>query len=294
MKENTKLLSALAVLMTVLPISGCFDSKSDVAAEMLNTNAELDKKALAGDLDPSDLSVDPETVRLDKDGSIIPENTYAPKDNNMSKEAKSAYEEFMSTPIQVSTPTTPPDIKGVSHKPMDAGSVVLRQPKLAPTEQRFYGENNEVKCSSAPSSFYCSDRYIIQVQQSKDRIVFKDGSEVVLTPAFNDTGSYLLTYIDKNKEVRPSANFIQAFGENQEFPVKYARVNNEACFYGKITFSGVDGSLLYNCYKPSDDIDNNLMIPIVAGEQTFSSKFTELELDTLTESNYKDFSPITP
>lgn len=295
MKKNTKFASALVVLTAALSASGCFDSKSDVAAEMLNTNAELDQKALSGDLDPSNLSVDPDTVKLDEDGSIIPQNTFAPQDNKLSKEARSAYDEFMSTPIQVSTPTALPDSNGISHKPMDAGSVVLKQPNLAPTDQQNYGENNEVKCSLGSGSFYCSDRYIIQVQQSRDRIVFKDGTEIVLTPDIKKAGSYLLTYIDKNKEVRPSANFIGSFGENNEFPVKYARVNNEACFYGEMTFSGVVGSVLYNCYKPSSDLaDKNLMIPIVSSKQTAEYNFTELELDTLTESNYEKFSGITP
>lgn len=295
MKKNVKMAYSLAVSMAVILTSGCFDSKSDVAAEILNTNAELDAKALEGDLDPSNLSVDPETVKLDENDDIIPQNAYAPKDNEQSKEAISAYEEFMATPIKISIPNTPPDSKGVSHKGMNAGGVVLKRPVVAPSDQQFYGGNNKVECSSEPNSFYCSDRYLMQVQQSKDRIVFKDGSEIVLTPAIDSPGSYLLTYIDKNKEALPSANFIQSFGDDQEFPVKYARVNGEACFYGQIVFSGVVDSLLYNCYKPSKDLANRkLMIPIVSGKQTFDSNFTELELNQLSESSYAAFSPITP
>ena len=44
----------------------------------------------------------------------------------------------------------------------------------------------------------------------------------------------------------------------------------------------------------SDVADKNLMIPIVSSKQTAEYNFTELELDTLTESNYEKFSSITP
>lgn len=278
---------SIAALATV----GCFDSESDIAAATLNANAAMDAAALSADGGTAT-----ENGRaIDEDGNVIPVNVNIPEEMDSSPESRSAYAEFLATSITTSAPKALPDKGGVSHKPMNSGSVVLKRPTLAPSNKPIYGGNNTVECATSPSSFYCSDQYLMQVQQSKNRIVLKDGTEVVLTPSFADSNAQILTYIDKNKQTKPSEYIFGAFGETRDLPIKYARINGEACIYGELYSSGVIDSLIYNCYKPGEDVsDLGLLLPLVSGQQTFDSTLTSLDIDLLPQSNYDSFVSLMP
>lgn len=292
----TTLFYATLIISASLATIGCFDSESDVAAATLNANAAMDSAAIDGSASSIDGSVVSEEGGISAaNEDTVSKNPNIPEYKTSSAESKSAYAEFLKNPITTKAPAGIPEKGGVSHKPMNSGSVVLKRPDIAPVDSPYYGEENTVKCATSPLSFYCSDQYLLQVQQSKNRIVFKDGTEVVLTPAFANSKTHILTYIGKNKQAQPSGNIIGAFGQTKELPVKYARINGEACVYGELYSSGVINSLIYNCYKPGEDVtDLGLLLPLVLGQQTFDSTFTSSDIELLPQSNYDSFVSLMP
>ncbi|MBO6224562.1 MAG: hypothetical protein J6N72_03780 [Psychrobacter sp.] len=286
--RKTTLFHAVLVSFSALTTVGCFNSESDIAAATLNANTAMDKAAIEG----ATPSIDDENNDPTK---IEASATSIPKEVTSSPESRSAYADFMASSTATKVPTGVPEKGGVSHKPMNNGSVVLKKPIVAPANSPSYGSANTVNCKTSPSSFYCSDQYILQVQQSKNRIVLNDGSEVVLTPAFEDPTTYMLTYVESNKQAHPSGEVISDFGDNSEFPVRYARVNGEACFYAELYSSAVISSLIYNCYKPGEDnTDLGLLTPLSFGQQSIDSKFTSYDLALLPQSNYDSFELIMP
>lgn len=271
------------IVISSLAVVGCLDSESDVAAATLNANKAMDSAipSMASDTNTEDAGENEEDT---------PKNPNIPENKVSSPESRSAYKSFMANPVSTSAPVGIPDKGGVSHKPMNSGSVVLNRPTIAPSDNPTYGGVNTVECETSPSSFYCSDQYLLQVQQSKNRIVFKDGTEVVLTPAYANSSTQMLTYVGKNNQAQPSGSIVGSFGDDGDLPVKYARVNGEACIYGEFYSSGVVGSLVYNCYKPGEDVtDLGLLVPLVLGEQTFKSTLTTSDLELIPKSNYDSF-----
>lgn len=288
------LMSTMSVLLT-----GCFDTDSRTAAETLNANAAMDIASVMPSMDDDGGN----TEITDEDYEIAEANTEISKtDPNTAvavgttpnnPEQQSAFDKFMSESLDSVVPTTLADKGGVSHTPMaSTGKILLKPYKHATTNVINYNGDNSVVCADQEqgAAFYCSDEYLMQVQQSKNRIKLKDGSEIVLTQEYKIPNSQIVSYV--NDGVAHSTKYtFSDIGEHQEVAMKYARVNNDACFFGVLKNSGVTESNIYNCYKPSDKADYDII-----GSLSWSNKdniiFTDYDLDELLNSSYESFSSV--
>ena len=284
-----KINNLLAIAVSSLMLTACFDSGAEpesVANEKSAPFAETDVITEATVTETGELQqeVNPDIQKV-----------------SYSQNALNRVDNFIQSEESSELPTTKPDAKGVSHKPLsNSGAVKLKPSKYAPLESSDYtDEERKVECSKEPDNYYCSDEFMLKVQKSKNRIEISGGGSVVLagkaSPREGSTqGSgkavYSLVYV-KDNTVYPTAwYYADFFGDNDAHDLKYARVNGDACIYGQLYTVDQPDDFNYVCFKESPD---GLEFPdteaIVFSSQTYDKPFTTFEVSKLSETSYGSF-----
>lgn len=286
-------ISLLALAVSSLMLTACFDSAVD---------AEESASVKSAPFAETDVITE---ANVNESGELQQETAPQLQKVAFSQNALDRVDNFISEDQVDGLPTTKPDSKGVSHKPINAsGSVVLKPSKYAPFEISDYtAEERKVECSKVPDNYYCSDEFMLKVQQSKNRIEIAAGGSVVLagkaSPREGDSqGSgltaYSLVYV-KDNVVYPTVWFYaDFFGENLDHDLKYARVNGDACIYGQLYTLDQPDDFNYVCFKESPD---GLEFPdteaIIFSEQTYDNPFTVEDVGKLSQTNYSTFYDLT-
>ena len=291
--KKTSLPAIVALAVVTSMASGCFNDDSSVvvgtdSTDISASDAESNEVAMTDTVSSEqtqDVSQTTTEQSAHQDIRISSAST-----NSAADDAWAAFQAQSSGPV---LPIDMPEKDGVSHTPMKTnGTIVLKAAQQVPPNHPTYNDDDLLQCASAPTSeaFYCSDQYLLQVQNTKNRIKLKDGSEIVLTPAANGLAdNYILTYIQDGVAM-PSHYILSPFGDDA-LEVKYGRVNNEACIYGSVDYLGQEGSHLYTCYKPSQSEDRVFTGPLVSGTANKTS-FLDIDLASLPKTSYSSFIAI--
>lgn len=299
--KKTHLSAIVAIAMSTTVITGCFDNgENAVVSTDGDTAIDVMPESVASADNESEALTEQEASEQALVAPQVPAEQ-AQEDgfqkvsmsSQSTPESDDAFAAFMATPLSSITPTDKPDKGGVSNAPMKTnGTVVLTVSNIVPVNDPEYQGDNLVKCSAVAvgEAFYCSDQYLVQVQNSKNRIKIKDGSEIVLSPAANGLAdNYILTYV-KDNVASPSFYTLSPFSGG-DLKVRYARVKNEACVYGTVSYLGQESSGVYNCYKASPPADQGITGSIVSGTANKTS-FTESDLADMPKTSYDSFSKI--
>ena len=282
--NTTKRLLFISII-SILTV-GCFDDTSK------NETSDSDSGAKDPASSPAFAEKD---VTVDKVEPVSGEDAISAGFLNAAKEESTpeSFVQFMNNEIPIGVPTTSPDKDGVNQKAMNSkGKVILKPSKFAmydiPDVTR---ESRKVECSKAPTSYYCTDEFMRAVQSSKNRITLPNGGEVVLTQAISSgLSDYIITYVKNNTVYTTSLYMTKSFGLANEYPLKYARVNGDACFYGQVYDLDEPQEVYYTCLKEMPDglgaSDTN---DLIFAQQTYDQIFTDTEFGNITKSNYGSF-----
>lgn len=211
---------------------------------------------------------------------------------------QAAFDEFMNSSFATELPTTKPDSKAVSHTSMDEGKVKLKIASLVPSKLNTeYSDEwiERVKCKNNSTNYFCSTKYLKDVQKSKNRIILSKNEEVVISlrtvPSEGDEPTeFTLSYI-KNGVVYPTNLHPDNFGDHGFYNTRYARVNGEACIYAKLTEEdGRESSHLYNCFIPSNNLNDSMFSSLAPSKNNIEILFSESDLDKIEQTSYKHFS----
>lgn len=287
--NNLKLLNLSLALVISLPLSGCFGD-TEVDNLVLDTQKDTDSASVEADINETELTK--------KQKPKFPEADFVENDVNAMKaasqytsaQAQASADDFFNSPLDLGLPTAAPDAEGVANTPVsNSGGLVLKSYRTAPSNTMTYDGANIVDCDNSGTNYYCSDVHLFAVQNSKNRVVFKDGSSAVLVPAYRSADSYILSYVDRNKTVKTSESIFSLMSEGN--PVKFARVNNNICIYGKLVKSGVQEASFYNCYEPVTDPEV-VKLDIFFFDKDQNAYMDEGSLNQLASTSYSSFSAI--
>lgn len=283
----------IVLVVSSVLLSSCFDSKTEVAT------VGSEKPAAFAETDVITDAV------VDDTGALEGEKTPELKEVQYSPNALDRLDKFISSNENSELPNKDPDTKGVNNQPISTdGKILLSPSKYAPAEDASYSsEERKIECKEVPNNYYCSDSFMLKVQQSKNKIDITGGGSVVLAPSapkssdnlLPSDAAYSLVYV-KNNVVYPTAWFYSGkLNDTKNNELRYARVNGDACLYGSFYTLDYPDDFLYVCYKESPDgLEFADTEAIIFSEQTYDKPFTKTEIEKLPETNYSLFSKLIP
>ncbi|WP_201579703.1 MULTISPECIES: hypothetical protein [unclassified Psychrobacter] len=298
--DHFKIFSSL--IFGSIAITGCFDKSTDVIDDPKVSISES-KEASHNSDDANKVTSDQKkdmgmvaTSSTNNDNSIQADNGFikvASKDPG-----QAAFDEFMNSSFATELPTTKPDSKALSQTSMDEEKINLKIASLVPSKLNT-GYSDEwierVKCENNSSNYFCSTKYLKDVQKSKNRIILSKNEEVVISlrtvPSEGDEPTELTLSYVKNGVVYPTNLHPDNFGDHGFHNTRYARVNGEACIYAKLTEEdGRESSNLYNCFIPSDNLNDSMFSSLAPSKNNVEILFSESDLDKIEQTSYKYFS----
>lgn len=283
-----------------ISMMGCSDQAADLA--------DITKSSISESKTPSSIEADKVNSNQREDNEILAtssksSDTSIQADEGLIKVAskdpgQAAFDAFMNTNLATELPTAKPDSKAVSHTSMDEEKIKLKIASLVPSKlNKEYSDEfiERVKCESNSSNYFCSTKYLKDVQKSKNRIILSKNEEVVISvrtvPSEGDEPTEsTLSYV-KNGIVYPTNLHPDNFGNHGFHNARYARVNGEACLYAKLTEEdGRESSNLYNCFIPSDNLNDSIFSSLALSKKNVDILFSESDLNKIEQSSYKYFS----
>lgn len=287
MKFGTLTNLASVMIIGIACLAGCFDNADSNASNGIAIKEPVNKETTSA-VAPSLVSDETNELALEENSPTVTSST--------NKSDMTLLDENGNLNVNdIELPTKAADNSAINRKAIGGSAVTLKHAKYVPSFED-YNENRskKVSCADGNSSYFCSDAYLISVQNSKNKIKVSNG-EFVLTP---NTSSELLDYdiaFVKDDVVIPSDWHLNNVDVGQS---KFGKVNDNACFYGEFSLRLSTEYSLYNCIRfASDDYKDTISsIPIVLAIDSYKNEVSPEQFKKIVagelESNYNTFSGI--